>query len=122
MQWAPTYIDLVHNAPKDIDMNNDRRLEIERRVIRKYLMTLIKAGYILNVCDGEEQHAPTGKVTELLEQITAVDEARVIVRAAGTSSFLFFVMGNAPGEVLNDYGVSLEEVIAPINEWAEQYC
>lgn len=103
-------------------MNNDKRLMLETKVMRRYLNTLIRAGYVLQVYDGEELHEATSNVNELINQITAVDEARVLTRKDGhKNSFLFFVMGNQPGEVLNDYGVSLEETIAPVNEWAEQY-
>ena len=34
-------------------------------------------------------------------------------------SFVFFVYGNEGWEVVNDYGVSLEAAMAPINKWCE---
>jgi hypothetical protein len=104
---------------------HERQRKIEKRIVRKYLKALVDAGYALEVDDGgdfDEIHPATTNVTEALENVWAVDDAHVFTVKQGKSrGWLYFVMGNAPYEVLNDYTVNLEEVLAPVNEYAEQF-
>jgi len=105
-------------------MNNEQRLKTEARVIRRYLKTLVDAGYELQVDDGGDNAIPwTRNAGVALDDVTAVDMALVYVRKAEgeRTSFLQFVRGNAPGEVLCDYGMSLEEAIAEPNAYAERW-
>lgn len=66
------------------------------------------------VNDGEEMIA-TGDTAEVLDAVMAVDEAVVWVTLPnGAETFIFFVLGNDPEEVVCDHGVSLSEYIDPI--------
>lgn len=74
--------------------------------------------YVVN--DGEDV-VPVDSTAAAVEAITAVDEATVEVSLPdGRESFIFFVLGNDPEEVVCDHGVSLSEFIDPIVDpwWA----
>lgn len=73
-----------------------------------------KGVMVTEVWDGEESIA-VSSVSDAVEAVTAVDEATVYVtRPDGGESFIFFVLGNDPEEVVCDHGVSLSEFIDPI--------
>lgn len=71
--------------------------------------------------DGEKVHP--ADMMETIEAIFEVDEAVVYVYEVNNPdvrSFLYFVLGNDPEEVLCDHGVTLSSVIDPItNGWWE---
>lgn len=85
--------------------------------IRQVVRALRGAGYVLDrVYDGEED-VNVDTVTEAIEAITAVDEATLYVdHPDQPSSFVFFVLGNDPDEVVCDHGVSLSPVLDPLME------
>jgi hypothetical protein len=105
-------------------VTNEKRLEIERRIIRRYLKALVDTGYEIAV-DYEQEDLTWHRDVQLgLEEVTAVDIATVYCREPGaktTKGWLYFVQGNEPGEVLNDYTTNLEEVLAPVNAYAEEW-
>lgn len=104
-------------------MNHEFRINLERRIIRKYLKTLVNAGYKLKVFDGGEYFPWTIKADEALEQVRAVDDATVYAQARGKEYALRFIQGNDPWEVLNDYSVALEGLLDPITDfYEERYC
>lgn len=73
-----------------------------------------KGVMVTEVNDGEEV-IPVSSVSDAVEAVTAVDEATVYVtKPDGSESFIFFVLGNDPEEVVCDHGVSLSEFIDPI--------
>jgi len=98
---------------------NQRRLARERTIIRAYLTALLNAGFELRVNDGMELFPVSKSLKTLVEQITAVDEATVVVthpqEGQPRRSFLFFVLGNEPEEVLCDYGTNLDQWIEPVS-------
>lgn len=105
-------------------MTNEKRLEIEHRIVRKYIKAVLDAGYSVRAIEsgGEELH-PWSEKMPPNDALFACDDLVIHCRKAegGSISFIYFVFGNEPGEVVNDYSVSLEEVIAPINQYAEQW-
>jgi len=102
--------------------------------IRQTIRALKAAGVqLLEVQDGEEDvNVETATEQEVIDAITAVDDAFLIVRlpapkAAGVTqvgsprtSHIRFVMGNDPEEVICDHGVSLSPILDPLTEgwWA----
>lgn len=86
--------------------------------IREIIGTLLAAGYTLDrVADGGEEDVPVTTKAEAVDAITAVDDATLFVKhPERQSSHVYFVLGNDPGEVACDYGVSLCDVIDPLTE------
>ena len=94
-------------------MTNEKRIEIEKRIVRKYLSACIEAGLTpvrMDTGDGSFEYNR--------ENLFEADECAVWF---SNGAMLYFVYGNAPGEVLCDYSVSLEDVVSPVNKYAEQY-
>jgi len=88
--------------------------------IRQTIRALKAGGYVLvHVFDGEED-VEVSTESEAVEAITAVDDAYLYVApkgdADGKTSWVRFVLGNDPEEVICDHGVSLAHVIDPLME------
>ena len=92
------------------EAQNTRRIAAETAIIRQYLRAVLALGptVTLSVDDGECEHAPTRVLARAVRDIRAVDMAKVIVREGHHTQkrigTLLFVLGNAPDEVLADYG------------------
>ena len=86
--------------------------------IRQVYRALVEAGYTVNqVFDGGDEPVEVSNEREAVDAITAVDEASFNVQKDGKDvSWVFFVLGNDPSEVVNDYGTSLSHVIDSLTE------
>lgn len=94
-------------------MTNEKRIELEQRIVRRYINACIRANLApkyMNTGDGWFRW----DASCLFE----ADECAIELHGGGK---LYFVFGNEPGEVLCDYSTSLDHIVAPINEWAEQW-
>lgn len=109
-------------------MKLEARKRLEKRIVKRVVRDLLAAGYEITVNNG-------GDSNEILystdfKAITAVlfatDSEHLLVRKAegGVSfvyvSFVYLVYGNDGYDVVNDYGVSLEPVMGPINQWIDR--
>ena len=86
--------------------------------IRQIYRALVEAGYTVNqVFDGGDEPVEVSNEREAVDAVTAVDEASFNVQKDGKDvSWVFFVLGNDPEEVVNDYGTSLSHVIDSLTE------
>lgn len=87
--------------------------------IRQTIRALRSEGYELeSVYDGGEL-IDVSTETEALDAIDAVDGAVLHVEGPGSvHEWIYFVLGNDPEEVINDYTVGLEPVLGPlIKKW-----
>lgn len=98
---------------------------IEILVVRKLLDVVIEAGYDVTVDDGEE--FPVERSTDrraILDAVFAVDECCVTVRCddgrAIRAGRIFLVLGNSGWDSISDHSAILEDLLAPVNEYAEQ--
>jgi hypothetical protein len=102
-------------------MTNENRLKLEMQVIRKTVKVLLDAGFALTVYNGEEETVvESTKLTEIASALRTTDEDWLYTHKDGKKSFVRFVYGNDPWEVINDYGMSLDEVLKPVMEYAEK--
>jgi hypothetical protein len=99
-----------------------RRIRIEQRIVRHTAKALIAAGYTIDVNDGEET---TLKGSTSLKAITeacfSTDEDRFYTYKEGKKSFVQFIYGNGGHDVISDYGMSLEPVMAGVMKYTEQF-
>ena len=107
-------------------MTNEKRIEIEKGIVRRYLEALKSSGHTFSIIDLESPDRSvrrTPNVNRIVEMIYEVDDERVEVHhtASRKNHFLYFVLGNAPGEVLCDYSCALEQILAPVAEFAERH-
>lgn len=112
----------VRATDEDILQHHDkgavmRRARVELRIVRRLLSDLRNAQYLLSIDDGEELHWVTNE-DNALKYLFNLDEARINAKRDGEKeSFVYLVFGNDGYDVICDYGMSLEPVMAPINEW-----
>ncbi len=91
----------------------------ERGGIIQAIRALRAGGWELAyVNDGEDDITVTNE-REAVEAIMAVDEATLAVRHNSDTKlgWVYFVLGNAPYEVINDYTINLEELDTLTSEW-----
>lgn len=91
--------------------------------IRQTIRALRAADHvILAVDNGADtvKYAVGASEDDLIAEATATDEAIMAVRLpSGAESFVYFVLGNDPEEVICDHGVSLSPVLDPLTDsWA----
>lgn len=94
---------------------------VENIIIRRLVGDLLKAGATISVQDGEEVVLQRStKKHDILGAMQTTDEDRLFVHIPDKpASFVYLIYGNGE-DVISDYGVSLEPIIAPIYEWIEQ--
>ena len=108
--------------PKDLnDIKDDgtrARIVIERKIVTALVDHALAEGYEMSVDDGDNQHPWTRDRAEVIDAIMEADEDRLYLRKDGRTAWVFFVYGNDGWDVICDYNVSLEALLAPINKLA----
>lgn len=109
-------------TPDEILKNHDAkcrpRARIEYAIALRTIRDLSAAGYRLK--DAEDDFTADNE-DEWLAHLFNLDEARLTVaRPTGPMSFILLVFGNDGYELIADYGVNIEHVIAPINDWSDE--
>ncbi|MDB5243795.1 MAG: hypothetical protein JWP57_4421 [Spirosoma sp.] len=102
---------------------NTKRLALELSVVRKVVATMIGAGFLLSVHDGEEITVHRSRTQrDILAALRTVDDDTLIVIGADGKRVgrVYFVYGNEPWEVVNDYSEALEPQMEVANAYADQ--
>lgn len=91
----------------------------DKAAIRQTIRALRAANHVLNGVnygDGLIEFGPDATEDQILEELTAADEATLFVTLPDgvLESFIFFVLGNEPFEVICDHGVKLSPVLDPL--------
>lgn len=90
-------------------MNVEQRIEIERKVVRHMIRTLKANGWVLDCIDnGDGEDLKVDTETEAMEEIFAVDEARVYFTKGGKTHGVFLVMGNDGYDVICDHSYPID--------------
>lgn len=90
--------------------------------IRLTIRALVAAGYKLDsVNNGGEDNEPVSTEKEAIEEATASDHAFLFVTDAdGEESWVMFVLGNEPFEVICNHSGDLDHVLTPLTDgWDE---
>jgi len=95
--------------------------QLERRAVRKYVDAVLKAGFEVEVFDGEEFLPRSTNKAEIVENMFAVDGCELNLYRPNEQRWMKFIFGNEPWEVLNDYSVALEEILEPVNAAVEKW-
>ncbi len=104
-----------------------RRCRVEERIARATVRALLAAGYEVSVFNGEEETKRSGEFAEVAGALFETDEDwlrvhEVVLPSLGGSrrvGWVRFVYGNDGWDVICDYTVNLEAVLAPVNAMAE---
>ena len=110
-------VERVTNRIAEIKINR-RRIAGERRVVNRTIKELLKAGYTLSVDNGGDdlEVFKSTSFREVSQAMMQVDDERLIARKDGRNHVVYFVYGNDAWEVINDYSVRLDDVLAPVWE------
>lgn len=107
-----------HNPSRKGKYDNDLAA-IERQIVTAVVDALLGAGNALAVEDEEQGTGPFIRDrAQVLRTLFASDEDLLLVRGAH-HGWVWFVYGNG-WDVLDDYSVSLENVLMPVNELADR--
>lgn len=94
----------------------------DRDGITQTIAALIESGCCLDfVWDGEDD-VEVSSPEEALDAIMAVDVATLwVTDNTGHQSFVYFVLGNDPDEVIRDHGIALSPILDPLTDgwWSE---
>lgn len=94
----------------------------DREAITLIIDGLIEVGVKpTEAIDGEQEVEAFTTTKAAVDHITSCDDGSLnVILPDGNETWLYFVLGNDPEEVLCDYGVSLSPYIDPIvNPWWE---
>lgn len=86
--------------------------------IRQVIRTLKADKWELDsVWDGEES-IPVTTETAAVDGVMAVDMAHIYFKRDGEQGWVYFVLGNEPDEVVNDYTTNLDPALTTLtNSW-----
>lgn len=86
----------------------------EAGVMRQIIRACKAAGWtVTGVDNGGGLLVRTATEAEAMDEATATGQAHVLLERDGQRGWLFFVLGNCPEEVLNDYTTNLEDAVDP---------
>ena len=123
--------------------SNATRIAVQTRVIKACIKALLKAGYALTVsyergCDIDNMPVVgSTKAKAIFDAVNAVDDCHLFVHRPdqqdkpiaenshreqwiNCEGWISLVLGNDGWDVISDYTLSLESVLAPVNELADQ--
>lgn len=103
----------------------EKRIDIEKKIARKCVQTLLAAGYSININNGgmvEELPEPSDEFNVVVAAMFAADEDYLNLYKFGKHwGWVRFIYGNAGHEVISDYTTNLESVLSPVNEYADTF-
>ena len=88
-------------------MNIEKRMEIERKVVRHLIRTMKKHGWIAKkVDDGGDQYELTPTERSVMDAVFAVDEAQIYFSKESHGHWVQIVLGNSGYDCISDYNYS----------------
>lgn len=100
------------------------RQEIERKIIKAAVTSLIREGFNISVWDGESYQIKNSiTVGGVMAAIMSTDEDTLIVRDSHDTPMgkIFLVYGNDGYDVIHDYSVNLEKYLDNAIKLADKY-
>jgi hypothetical protein len=95
---------------------------VEKRIAEQCARDLIAAGFTVVVDDGEEWSKPFATAKEIVEAMFSTDEDFLIPYKDGKKQgWVRFIYGNDGPDVINDYTVNLEPVLAKTFALADKF-
>lgn len=100
-----------------------KRQRIERAVIRAFVKAALTDKCEISVYDGEQYPLKrSNSESEIMKAIMSTDEDRLNVWKDGKQiGWVFLVYGNDGWDVINDYTVSLEYLMAEVTKISDRY-
>lgn len=99
------------------------RIKLEVRIVKKVIDAVLAAGHAISVYDGEEWaiKRSTNK-SDILNACFSTDDDQFRIRdkEGNYVGWIHFVYGNDGHDVISDYSTDIEELLKPINDYADQ--
>jgi hypothetical protein len=100
-----------------------QRIRLEQRIVNRTVDALLSAGFALHVEDGESRRPekPTTEREAIIAELMEVDDEYLVATRAedkGATRWVRFVYGNGY-DVINDYHTGIEDVLKPVNAYAD---
>lgn len=109
------------NPPREVDPAVYRRQVTEMRIIRAFVRAALKAGYAVGVHNGEEEFGPFDKLNKVLKETMSVDDEHLTVYKDGKKvGWVYLVYGNDGYDVVSDYTVNLDHLMAEADQVADR--
>lgn len=109
--------------PQRVPYTVEQRQAVERKIVVQAVNDLLKAGFYLEVNDGDEDVTEkTMDQAVILDAMFSTDEDIIFVYWPGrllNAGWIRFIYGNDGPDVINDYTVNLEEHLADTLALAE---
>ena len=105
-------------------MNIEKRMEIERKVVRHLIRTMKKNDWkIVAAHDGGDDFFPITTETEAMDAVFSVDESCLRFRKELKRHTVFIVLGNSGWDCIADYSYSTTDDFKDVMEkYVDPYC
>jgi hypothetical protein len=100
------------------------RQEVERKIAKALVVDALKTGFVVSVDNGEEESAKFDDVKSILNAMFLTDEERLYMWNPTNGKMIgwvYLVYGNSGWDVISDYTVNLEPIMAGANKIADHY-
>lgn len=95
--------------------------EVEEKIIGKLVDDALAAGYTIKVNNGEEYFGPFSNKEDVFGELFSVDDEHLALYSGETrKGWVFLVHGNGL-DVISDYSVGIESIVAGANKLADSY-
>lgn len=98
-----------------LDPRIQKRIKIEKRIVKSTVKNLLKAGYLISVFNGEEDFPVTTSTKEIYEQMMNTDEDYINVYKPTNKKKIFgwvrFIYGECGWDVICDNTINIEEAL-----------
>ncbi len=108
---------------------NERRRQVERRITRQTIYSILRHGYKLHSVSNGEDNKRVNTATYAMELAFACDDAHIFFTPANASpdaastrlSWLYIVLGNEGWTVISDYTVDLEDAVRATDDLVDAF-
>jgi DsbC/DsbD-like thiol-disulfide interchange protein len=125
MQTTPFTI-AANNAKDNGNQALAARITTEGKICHKVATAMLAAGFTVSVHDGEEMVVrKSTSLDEIMQALFATDEDYMIAHDAETGKAVgkvYLVYGNDGYDVINDYSTTIENLMRPVNDYADSLC
>ena len=104
-------------------MSYENRVKVENTIIRVALRAGLALGWSVTVESyDDEEITKSRKITEIVKALRATDydNIKFYDKDGKYQGKIFLVHGNDPWEIISDYSISIEEIVKPAMEKAEE--
>ena len=102
-----------------------KRIAVERRIVKLTVKTLLKAGWKLSLHNGGDSFEITDSTDEkaILSLMMETDDERLYATKEGKKrQWVYFIYGEDGWDVINDTTIGLEEDLKPVTELVDKLC